>query len=155
MDKMNIRDHFPNLNEFCSTDSTKLIKWLKENDITDYSGLNGVDSYNWVGQCPNVEFVIDGYKETFYHTPQFDAFVNYMIFRVIGRTPSSEHHYDTVRKFLKYKGIDKKVRGRIIVWELSHMMLKTRNYDDTENPWDLIRKTIVLHMHTYYKGISE
>ena len=150
MNDLVLRKALPNLNTFCSNDSTELIKWLNSRKIRTFDWVNEPIASKYICECPNIEFVIDGYREMFYHTPEFDRFVEHMLFDVLDRAPEVKHHREKIMQFYDYQQIDKKERGRIIVWAMSHILLETVSFPaDVTNKFTHVRYMIALNMHQY------
>ena len=153
---------FPNLNEFCSNESKDLEVWLKANKYIDYSFL--LDESFDVNDCPNIEFVVDGLMANFYEMEEFNQWVGGFVSAMVRPLDAKgiidsgvTRHMDTALKFFQYKNIDQKVRGRIIVWEITHMMCIVSEHlypNITDGRYAVSRKSIVRSMLKFYRRSS-
>lgn len=150
----NIRDHFPNLNEFCSTDSRAIIKWMEENHITrsqwSYKHIFDRDDIaELIGSCPNIEFMIDGVIEQFWDTPHIDAGlidcmenIVYPCCLVYGVEWSgvAMHHHNTISTFIPHSY--SRARARILIWCVSQLLYECTKIE--ENPFTDARMGVVV-----------
>lgn len=147
----NVRDYFPNLNEFCSTDSKAIIAWMADNNITrsqwNYKSIfERKDIFDLIESCPNIEFMIDGIIESFWDSIVIDntllsimehiVLPNIYMYGIKWSDVAMEHH-KTISKFMKHSYSP--ARARILIWCVSRL-----NYESTPNvEFKNVRKFIV------------
>lgn len=131
MDKITIRDRLPNLNEFCSEVSTKLIKWLKDNKLP--YNLKKIsereDIKDLIDSCPDIMFMVDCAVEVTKDSYVMDEVCEDLINIAYSVKPNRSETNPTfvsatttLRKFMRFKGIDRSARARIIVSSLTQTM---------------------------------
>ena len=154
MDKINIREALPNLNEFCSEVSTKLIKWIKDNNLPHNLVSIGEreDILDLVESCPDIMFMMDVVREKYKDSVHLDSVVLYLSNMAMttsmvktNTSPVLVESFRTTRKFLKFNGIDRTVRARILLNSLVQVMYWGRSsmYTHHKSIEDM-RKVIVL-----------
>ena len=127
-----IRDHFPNLNEFCLSDSREIIAWMKDHKLgkTYKSIFERDDIITLIESCPNIEFMIDGIIHLYWDSHHIDealisklekVAMNIMLYNVRWSRVAIQHH-ETINTFMHHSYSP--ARARILIWCVSQLMFE-------------------------------
>jgi hypothetical protein len=126
-----IRDHFPNLNEFCLSDSREIIAWMKDHKLgRTYKSIfeRGDICHELIDSCPNIEFMIDGIIDVYWKTEHIDTTVIKMfdfmqevinMARLVSTNRVITHYIETFNTFIKHS--PSPARARILLWCVSRL----------------------------------
>lgn len=133
----NIRDHFPNLNEFCSNDSKAIIDWMKEKNITreqwNYKSIFDREDISYlIISCPNIEFMIDGVINLYWETNRIDSAVQKIkdalwFSAMLGKnvTPMMDDSVYKISIFMKHS--KSPARARILLWNVCQLAKEAKH----------------------------
>lgn len=152
---MNMRKYFPHLNEFASTVSNEIIKWMNDYNLQSHRTYEDIfacsDIEDLIDTCPDIEFMVEGIRQVFGNSEHFNDTIMYMA-NITSACCTVRHNMQlsqrrnikTIAQFMSYGSIDKLARARVLLWELSQLMYTARGtMYNTEMSFSDIRRLIV------------